>query len=140
MCGCERWTIKKVEHQRTDAFKLSLISYFTPSNEFIPFDFELLYICILNICKTGTKGRGYMYTYVWFMLRFDRKQQKSVKQLFFNKNILQKEISFKKKKKLVNCLWIKQPPMSFPLINSMISRILKALKRVNLGILPTPTL
>ena len=29
-------------------------------------------------------GRGYMYTYGWFMLRLDRKQQNSVKQLFFN--------------------------------------------------------
>ena len=28
----------------------------------------------------GSKGRGYMYTYGWFMLRFDRKQQHSVKQ------------------------------------------------------------
>ena len=27
---------------------------------------------------------GYMYTYGWFMLRFDRKQQNSVKQLSFN--------------------------------------------------------
>ena len=33
----------------------------------------------------GSKGRGYMYTYGWFMLRFDRKQQNSVKQLSFNK-------------------------------------------------------
>ena len=32
-----------------------------------------------------SKGRGYMYTYDWFMLRFDRKQQNSVKQLSFNK-------------------------------------------------------
>ena len=32
----------------------------------------------------GSKGRGYMYTYGRFMLRFDRKQQNSVKQLFFN--------------------------------------------------------
>ena len=28
----------------------------------------------------GSKGRGYMYTYGWFMLSFDRKQN-SVKQL-----------------------------------------------------------
>ena len=35
--------------------------------------------------EAGSKGRGYMYTYGWFMLRFDRKQQNSVKQLFFNK-------------------------------------------------------
>ena len=33
----------------------------------------------------GSKGKGYMYTYGWFMLRFDRKQQNSVKQLSFNK-------------------------------------------------------
>jgi len=33
----------------------------------------------------GSKGRGYMYTYGWFMLRFDRKQQNSVKQLSFSK-------------------------------------------------------
>ena len=32
-----------------------------------------------------SKGRGYMYTYGWFILRFDRKQQNSVKQLSFNK-------------------------------------------------------
>ena len=89
-CSCERWTIKKVEHQRTDAFKLSLISYFTLSNEFIPFDFERLYICILNTCKIGIKERGHLCTYGWLMLRFDRKQQNSLKQLSFNKNILQK--------------------------------------------------
>ena len=32
----------------------------------------------------GSKGRGYMYTYGWFMLRFGRKQWKSVKQLSLN--------------------------------------------------------
>ena len=32
-----------------------------------------------------SKGRGYMYTYGWFMLRFDRKQQNSVRKLSFNK-------------------------------------------------------
>ena len=32
----------------------------------------------------SSKGRGCMYTYGWFMLRFDRKQQDSVKQLSFN--------------------------------------------------------
>ena len=47
--SCESWTVRKAEHQRIDAFKLSLISYFTPSNEFIPFDFELLYICISHV-------------------------------------------------------------------------------------------
>jgi len=30
------------------------------------------------------KREGYMYTYGWFMLRFDRKQQNTVKQLPFN--------------------------------------------------------
>ena len=33
----------------------------------------------------GSKGRGYIYTYGCFILRFDRKQQNSVKQLSFNK-------------------------------------------------------
>ena len=37
--------------------------------------------------ERGSKGRGYMYTYGGFMLRFDRKQQNSVKQLSFNKTI-----------------------------------------------------
>ena len=40
--------------------------------------------------ERGSKGRGYMYTYGWFMLRFDRKQQISVKQLSFNKKIKRK--------------------------------------------------
>ena len=39
----------------------------------------------------GSKGRGYMYTYGWFMLRFDRKQQNSVKQSFFNKKLKKKK-------------------------------------------------
>ena len=33
----------------------------------------------------GSKGRRYMYTYGCFMLRFDKEQQNSVKQLSFNK-------------------------------------------------------
>ena len=33
------------------------------------------------------KRMGYMYTYGWFMLMFDRKQQNFVKQLSFNKKI-----------------------------------------------------
>ena len=37
--------------------------------------------------ERGSKGRGYMYTDGWFMLRFDIKQQNSVKQLSFNKKI-----------------------------------------------------
>ena len=35
--------------------------------------------------ERGSKRRGYMYTYGWFMLKFDKKQQNSVKQLSFNK-------------------------------------------------------
>ena len=35
-----------------------------------------------------SNGNGYMYTYGWFMLMFDRKQQNSVKQLSFNKIII----------------------------------------------------
>ena len=35
----------------------------------------------------GSKGRGCMYTYGWFKLRFDRKQQNSTKQLSFNKKL-----------------------------------------------------
>ena len=35
----------------------------------------------------GSKGREYMYTYGRFMLGFDRKQQNSIKQLFFNKKL-----------------------------------------------------
>ena len=43
-----------------------------------------------------SKGRGYMYTYGWFMFRFDRKQQNSLEQLSFNLKINQ---FFKKKEK-----------------------------------------
>ena len=32
-------------------------------------------------------GRGHMYTYGWFMLMFDRKQENSVKQLSFSEKI-----------------------------------------------------
>ena len=35
----------------------------------------------------GSKGRRYMHTSDWFVLRFDRKQQNSVKQLSFNSKI-----------------------------------------------------
>ena len=34
--------------------------------------------------KGGSRRRGYMYTYGWFMWLFDRKQHNSVKQLSFN--------------------------------------------------------
>ena len=40
-----------------------------------------------EIWEGSSKGRGYMYTYSWFTLRFDSKQQSSVKQLSFNKKI-----------------------------------------------------
>ena len=35
----------------------------------------------------GSKEREYMYTYGWFMLRFDKKTTKFCKQLSFNKKI-----------------------------------------------------
>ena len=35
--------------------------------------------------EESSKEREYMYTYGRFLLRFDRKQQNSVKQLSFNK-------------------------------------------------------
>ena len=38
-----------------------------------------------------SKGRRHMYTYGWFMLRFGRKQQNSVKQLSFNKKKIKKK-------------------------------------------------
>ena len=34
--------------------------------------------------KVGSKESGFIYTYGSFMLRFDRKQHNSVKQLSFN--------------------------------------------------------
>ena len=40
----------------------------------------------------SSKEREYMYTYDWFRLRFDRKQQNSIKQLSFNKKIFKKEV------------------------------------------------
>ena len=40
----------------------------------------------------GSKGRGYMYTYSWLMLRFDRKQQNSVNQLSLNKKLILKKV------------------------------------------------
>ena len=40
-----------------------------------------------RIWERGSKGRGYMYTYGWFMLRFDIKQEKFLKQLSFNSKI-----------------------------------------------------
>ena len=38
-----------------------------------------------------SKRRGYMYTYSWFMLRFDRKQN-FIKQLSFNKKNKEKNV------------------------------------------------
>ena len=38
-----------------------------------------------------SKGRRYIYTYGWFLLRFDRKQQNSVKQVSFNKKLMKKQ-------------------------------------------------
>ena len=50
----------------------------------------------------GSKGRGYMYTYGWFMLRFDRKPQYSVRQLSFNKKNYNKNTF---QKKIVQTKW-----------------------------------
>jgi len=40
-----------------------------------------------------SKGREYMYTYGCFMLRFDRKQQNSVKQLSFKVSKFKKKLA-----------------------------------------------
>ena len=52
-----------------------------------------------------------IYTYGWFMLRFDRKQQNSVKQLLFNKKIskFKKYIKQKNPKKVRCCIAISEP-------------------------------
>ena len=44
----------------------------------------------------GSKGREYMYTYGWFMLKFDRRQQNSIKQLSFNKKFFKSAIKKKR--------------------------------------------
>ena len=38
-------------------------------------------------CERGSRGRGHMYTYGWFMLMFGKKQQNPIKQLSFNLKI-----------------------------------------------------
>ena len=55
----------------------------------------------------GSKGRGYMYTYGWFMLRFDRKQQKSVNYASIIMSIIKSMImlQLKKKKKKNGEVW-----------------------------------
>ena len=54
--------------------------YSTPS--FQPCSVYLTVLSLVFYLKRHT--RGHMYTYDWFMLMFDRKQQNSVKQLSFN--------------------------------------------------------
>ena len=44
-----------------------------------------------GLWEGGSKGRGYMFTYGWFALRFDRRQQNSVKPLSFNKKLIKKK-------------------------------------------------
>ena len=44
-------------------------------------------VCCGEKWEGTSRGRGYIYTYGWFMLRFDRKQQNSVKQLSLKKLI-----------------------------------------------------
>ena len=57
-------------------------------------DKEAWHVAVHGVTKSLTQLRDWtelkwtdMYTYGWFMLRFDRKQQNSVKQLSFNKKI-----------------------------------------------------
>ena len=53
---------------------------------------SILFIFPFKVCidknewlgEEGSKGRGYIYIYGRFTLRFDRKQQNSVKQLSLN--------------------------------------------------------
>ena len=45
-------------------------------------EYQITWPASWEICMQVKKQQ---YTYGWFQLRFDRKQQKSVKQLFFNK-------------------------------------------------------
>ena len=59
--------------------------------------------------KGGSKGRVYMYTYGWFTLRFDRKQQNSVKQLPFNKKNRLKRKKKKKNPDLQSDIWRWEP-------------------------------
>ena len=37
-----------------------------------------------------SKGRGYMYAYDWFMLKFDVKQKNSLNQLSFNEILIKR--------------------------------------------------
>ena len=53
-----------------------------------------------------------MYPYGWFMLRFDRKQQNSVKQSSFSK----------KKKKLKNCHVNSHSDMKYLIYSSLLLR------------------
>ena len=54
---------------------------------------NLLYLNYYDI--QDASFRGYIYIYGFFMLRFDRKQQNSVKQLSFNKKNVKKKSGFK---------------------------------------------
>ena len=47
-------------------------------------EYQITWPASWEICMQVKKQQ---YTYGWFQLRFDRKQQKSVKQLFFNKKL-----------------------------------------------------
>ena len=49
--------------------------------------FEPRGVCCGGKWEGTSRGRGYIYTYGWLMLRFDRKQQNSVKQLSLKKLI-----------------------------------------------------
>ena len=79
--------------------------------------------------ERGSKGRGYMYTYGWFMLRFDWKQQNPVKQLSFNKKL-------KNKKKEMDKNWGRKWHLLlllFSVDNKGSSRTLQVEKKKKLG-------
>ena len=72
----------------------------------------------------ASKGRGYMYTCGRFVLRFERKQQKSVKQLSFNKKI---NYSKNQKWNEVNSLtWVWLWPMDCSLPDSSVHGVFQA--------------
>ena len=72
----------KIEHMETDITICKIDSQW----EFAGWLRELKQGLCINLegwDEEEMGGRGHMYTYCWFMLTFDRKQQNSVKQLFF---------------------------------------------------------
>ena len=80
-------SVLHIRWQKYWSFSFSI----SPSSEYsglISFSMDWLFNCEKDLSwkKVQLLDLGYMYTYGWFMLRFDIKQQNSVKQLF-NKKI-----------------------------------------------------